>query len=91
MPDKMNFVCHDANIVFTDIGDQMVVLNAKEGKYYSLVLSGRDLWERLAEPVQVSALCADLAAVYAADPQDIERETLEFLAYLHSAGLIRVC
>ena len=65
-------------------------MSVERGKYYDLDPISSDIWRRLAHPIAVSALCAELAARYAGAPETIERDVLQLLRQFAEQRLIEV-
>jgi hypothetical protein len=66
-----------------------VVLLAPVGREpLTLEGTGRALWDALAEPVTPSALAADLARAFAADPARVASDIAPILAELTRVGAI---
>lgn len=73
-----------------DLGGEIVLMSVESGKYYGLDEIGSDIWNRIAVPIRVEALCAALEAAYEADAGVIARDVLILLDALLAQGLIRV-
>jgi len=70
------------------VDNEIVILSIKRGAYYGLNDVGSDIWQRLAAPVRVDALCDLLAEKYNADRATIERDVLALLEKLMAEGLV---
>ncbi|HTS93211.1 MAG TPA: PqqD family peptide modification chaperone [Stellaceae bacterium] len=70
------------------VDDEIIILSVERGSYFGLDDIGSDIWERLASPIRVDALCDALAAEYDADRATIERDVLALLDKLAAAGLV---
>jgi hypothetical protein len=70
------------------VDDEIIILSVERGSYFGLDDIGSDIWERLATPMRVDALCDALAAEYDADRATIERDVLALLDKLAAAGLV---
>jgi hypothetical protein len=77
-------------VVSAPMGDGMAMMDLESGQYFVLTEVAAEIWDRLAEPVPVSALCAALAGVYDVSPEQCRDEVLSFLETTHAKGLIRV-
>ena len=73
-----------------DVGERVVLMSAERGNYYDLDETGSEIWRRIAQPVRVSDLCAQLLATYDAPREALEADVLAFLQRLASQGLIDV-
>jgi hypothetical protein len=58
------------------------------GRLAEAVGPAADVWERLAEWVQESALVEDLERHFAAEHETIARDVREFLDRMHSEGFV---
>lgn len=72
------------------LDNSAVLLDIQSGRYFEFDTVGSDIWTRIAQPRQVDALCADLAADYDASIDTIRAGVLTFLAQLADKGLIEV-
>jgi len=70
------------------VDDEVVILSVERGSYFGLDDIGSDIWERIASPMRVDALCDALVAKYDADRATIERDVLALLEKLVAAGLV---
>ena len=70
---------------------EMVMMNLDKGCYYGLEEVGKTLWDGLAQPQSVSALCDLVIASYdQADRETVELDVLSFLDELLVEDLIQV-
>lgn len=76
--------------LFAAIDNELVLMDAEQGKYYGLDAIGADIWQRLEGRVVVSDLCAALGKEYDADADTISRDVLALLERLAAEGLIEV-
>lgn len=75
--------------VFTaPVDGTMLLLNTETGSYHGLSPVASRIWELLAEPVDETALVAQLLAEFAVTPEQCAREVKDFLAALRARGLI---
>jgi hypothetical protein len=73
-----------------DIDGEVVLMSVADGLYFGLDTIGSDVWRRLAQPVRLADICADLTARYDAEPGLIERDVLELIAKLHARQLVEI-
>ena len=71
------------------LGNEAVVLGLASGGYFGLEEVGLHVWERLAEPVTVSALRDSIVADYDVDPDRCYRDPCGLLAELEAKDLIK--
>jgi len=72
------------------VNNEVVILNIERGSYYGLDDVGTDIWQRLATPVRIEALCDALMAKYDANRAVIERDLIALLERLVGEGLVSV-
>jgi hypothetical protein len=70
------------------IGDDLVLMNAANGAYCGLDAIGAEIWQRLAEPTQVRALCESLVLCFEADVGTIERDVIALLCGMAEQHLL---
>jgi len=70
------------------VDQEIVILSVERGSYYGLDDIGSEIWQQMATPVSIGALCDALAAKYDADRATIERDVLTLLETLVAEGLV---
>lgn len=70
------------------VGDELLMMSVKEGKYFNLNGVGARIWELLAEPVTPDGLVAALTAEYEVDDDTAREQVVEFLSALRARGLL---
>jgi Coenzyme PQQ synthesis protein D (PqqD) len=70
------------------VDQEVVILSVERGSYYGLDDIGSDIWQQMATPVSVGALCDALVGKYEADRATIERDVLALLETLVAEGLV---
>ena len=70
------------------VDQEIVILSVERGFYYGLDDIGSEIWQQMATPVSVGALCDALAAKYDADRATIEHDVLALLETLVAEGLV---
>ncbi|WP_371348202.1 PqqD family peptide modification chaperone [Ancylobacter sp. IITR112] len=71
-----------------ELEGEVVMMNVENGAYYQLDATGTDIWNRLEAPVEIGALCAELAQLYDGPLADIQRDVLAFLSELAERKLV---
>ena len=79
-----------AGSLATTVDQDMIILNMATNHYVALDEIGQRIWSLIENPVQISAVCAQLAAEYAGDPQQISTDVLAFLSELVDESLARL-
>jgi hypothetical protein len=83
-------VSHIPNPVAAEVAGETVLMSLERGRCYGLGQIGSEIWKKLASPVCVADLIAELSEEYEAAPGLIEQDVLELLDQLATEGLIRV-
>lgn len=76
--------------LWTEINDDLVVMDISSGKYFNLEYVSAEIWKRIVNPITVRELCNQLIATYDAPPERIQTTVLAFLDKLHGHGLVTV-
>ncbi|HNU09136.1 MAG TPA: PqqD family peptide modification chaperone [Pyrinomonadaceae bacterium] len=76
--------------LFSDINDEAVVLNTKNGKYYGIRGSGVIIWRLLSSPSTIDEIRSNLIREYDVDGEKCNDEIRKFLDQLVGEGLIEV-
>ena len=80
-----------ANDVFSaNIDTELVMMRLESNGYFGLDAIGRRIWELLAAPRTVSAICTALAAEYDVAPAECEADVVRFLGELAAYGVVDV-
>lgn len=74
----------------TEIDTDLIMLDVEKGSYFSLDAIGRDIWNRLDQPVQVRDLCDALEQAYNAPPEVIRADVLRLLNDMADEGLVSI-
>lgn len=70
--------------------DELVMMDAESGHYFSLDAIGRDIWNRLEQPARVGDLCVALEQAYVAPLDVITADVLRLLDSMVGEGLVKV-
>ena len=76
--------------VSTDLKDEAVILNLKNGVYCGLNQVGARIWELIQEPTTVAAVRDRIVAEYEVETDRCEQDLLALLGELEAQGLIQV-
>lgn len=77
------------DVPFSQLDDELLAIDAQAGYCYSLNETAGCVWELIATPMPVSAVCAQLRREFAVDEATCLRETLSLLQALCAAGLVQ--
>ena len=83
-------VVRSPNLLSTFVGEDVVIFDVGQGRYFSLEAIGASIWHRLEQPVTVADLCDTLALEYDAPRPTIEEDVVALLTDMAKSGLVRV-
>jgi hypothetical protein len=78
------------DMLTADVDGETVMMDAESGHYYNLDPIGSRIWQALAEPMQVDALCESLARDFDAPIEVIRKDVLALLETLAERKLLLV-
>jgi len=78
------------DLLVTEFGDELVILNLKDGVYYGLAGVGVHVWALVKEPTDIAAICDEITARFEVDRAECERDIRALVDALASNGLVRV-
>jgi hypothetical protein len=81
-------VKRNSKFVSSYLDDELVMMDADEGRYFSLNPTTSRIWEMLAEPKRVSDVCKDLMNVYNVERAHCEAQVLSVLGKMRQQGLV---
>jgi len=73
-----------------ELDGEAVLMSIDQGRYYGMDRIGSRVWELMETPFIISDLCDKLQKEYEVNPEECERDVLEFLNQLAEANLLRV-
>lgn len=76
--------------ISAEIMDETVMMSVEKGQYFGLNPVASRVWEVLAEPIQVSALCDQLRKEFDVDLETCRQDVLDLLQKLVRWEMIRV-
>jgi len=74
----------------SNIGEEVVMMSIDNSAYYGLDPIGSQIWEMIAEPIQVSDLCAQLLNHYEVSEKDCQRDVLNLLNHMLDENMLTV-
>lgn len=87
--DLNSLVCRNPAIVFTELDDTVVMMNADRGDYHELDPIGTRIWNLLETGRTVAEICDALLLEYEVTPADCRRDVLAFLARQVELGIVQ--
>ena len=77
-------------MIFTDLDDVVVMMDADQGLYYELDSVGARIWSLLETARPVAQLCDVLVEEYDVAPDACHRDVLDFLARAAELGIVEM-
>ena len=85
-----SLVVREQGVLASALDEGVTMLGDNPDEFFQLDAVGKNIWERLDEPVSVLSLCETLVQEFEVDPAACRRDVLAFLEQLREKGLIRV-
>ena len=76
------------SVVFTELDDEVVMLDVKSGQYYELDAIGARIWVLLEDKPSMTALRDALTAEYDVDGETCLKDLDDFIGNLAQLGLV---
>jgi hypothetical protein len=77
------------DLMISDLDGDTVMMSLERSAYFGLDSIGSRIWQLLAQPITIQALCNQLAAEYEVDEATCQRDVVKFVQQLLDEGLIR--
>ena len=81
-------VSRDEQILATDLGEEVVMMNLDSGEYYNLKGVAFRIWEIIENPTTLGDIVDTLRGEYQVDQKTCEKEVNAFARDLHEAGVL---
>ncbi len=85
-----SFVVRSDDFITSTVDDELVMMSLEKGIYYGLDAIGSLIWEHIAEPISISALCQKLTDQYEVDSAQCQEDVLAFLNEMLNENMIHV-
>lgn len=82
-------VARNDAIIFTELDDTVVMMDAEEGRYYELDPVGASVWELLDHEKSVAEVCEALEKQYDVAPVTCREDVLAFVEELERLGVVQ--
>jgi Coenzyme PQQ synthesis protein D (PqqD) len=79
-----------SDVLVSEFGNELVLLNLRDGVYYGLEEVGARLWALLRQPTTLPAIRDALVSEYEVEPTRCEREARALLGDLVARGLVTI-
>lgn len=80
----------DPELLYSKIGDEIVLLTIESGKYFKVDAVGSRIWELIKEPITINALCQQLVEEYDTTTEECATDVISFLEKLLNDKLIHL-
>ncbi|MCC6602912.1 MAG: lasso peptide biosynthesis PqqD family chaperone [Anaerolineae bacterium] len=82
-------VVRSEEFITSTVDNELVMMSLEKGTYYGLDAIGSQIWENIAAPTTIDALCQKLVDEFDVDPAQCQADVLAFLNELHREGMVR--
>ncbi len=86
--DAFALIQRTQHVVFSDLGEELLILDAEGAMVHSLNLTARAVWLNLATPTSFSDLRDKLMHAFAVGHDECQRDLIEILTQLEQAQLV---
>ena len=73
-----------------DVGSDVVALNVAKGACYGMEQVAADVWQLLAEPTDIEAICTSLVGRYEVDPDTCREDVGRLIDEMIREGLVDI-
>lgn len=88
--DLSTTVVASSEMLTSNMVDEAIVLNLPKGMYYGLNQVGLRTWQLIQQPQRISDIYSTLLDEYDAEPEECQKDLIEFLHDLYQQKLIEV-
>lgn len=81
-------VVRSEDFITSTVDNELVMMSLEKGTYYGLDAIGSQIWENIAAPITIDALCQKLIDAFEVDPAQCQADVLAFLNELHQEGMV---
>lgn len=78
------------NLLYSKVGDEIVLLTVESGKYFKVDSVGSRIWEVIKEPISINSLCKQLMEEYDVSLEQCKEDVMPFLERLQNDNLILI-
>lgn len=86
----MKLYSRNSNNLSSKVNDEVVMLNAKKGQYFTLNAVGSRIWDLLETPQTIDDICNVLISEFEVDQSTCENEVNQFIETSIELGVIDV-
>ena len=78
------------DVLVSEFGNELVLLNLRDGVYYGLEDVGARIWALLKQPVTLTAIRDAIVSEYEVEPTSCERDVRALVEELATKGLVEI-
>ncbi len=78
------------DVLASELGSEVVLLNLQDGTYYGLEGVGGDVWKLVQTPVTVDEILRTIVAEYDVEAECCRQDILKLLGDLATRGLVEI-
>ena len=78
----------DPELIYSKVGDEIVLLNMETGDYFKVNSVGSRIWDLINNPMKVSEICSVLLSEYEITAEVCEKEVLSFISLLKEKSFL---
>ena len=79
-----------ADVLGSELGSEVVMLNLRDATYYGLDEVGAEVWRLIQRPITIGRVIASLVDAYDVDAQQCRTDVINLVAVLRERGLVEV-
>lgn len=79
-----------SDLLVSEFGDEVVILNLRDGVYHGLEEAGARIWRLLREPVTVRNIRDVVVSEFDVAPEQCERDVRALIVELVASGLVEI-
>ena len=79
-----------SDVLVSEFGNELVLLNLRDGVYYGLEDVGARIWALLKQPVTLTAIRDAIVSEYEVEPTSCERDVRALVEELATKGLVEI-
>lgn len=90
MIELQSVVAVRSDLLWSDVGGEVVIMEVDSGRYFNLDDIGSRIWRQIETPTDVASLCEALQQRHAAPLDKIRSDVIAFLDQMLEKSLIRL-
>ena len=88
MNNNPKLYCRNPEVVFAQMGDELVMMSEEQGQYLGLNAVAADIWDLLDTPKDFTQLCSALQQRYQVTAEQCETDVRRFLTQMCEQQLL---